>query len=230
MGGGAWSFLVGGAIYLVNSVNERDLNLLTSYVKLSSTGSFATLILPTYSLAVVLLDNRLDNGNLVNPYESWVHTMRSHRHKRYKPTALRYNPAYKKIPVLVHNGKTGDELLVILKNIDEGRKQAPLLPKDPYQKVRACFWAKLGFDISPGCLHQAREIAGGRQNSTYGDPEKFDIAGLKIVHEERLPLLSAWIQDFADAQIIKDNWPPQAQMLANCHALLDASCTAAASK
>lgn len=50
-----------------------------------------------------------------------------------------------------------------------------------------------------------------------------DIAGLKIVHEERLPLLSAWIQDFADAQIIKDNWPPQAQMLANCHALLDAS-------
>lgn len=57
-----------------------------------------------------------------------------------------------------------------------------------------------------------------------------DIAGLKIVHEERLPLLSAWIQDFADAQIIKDNWPPQAQMLANRHALLDASCTAAASK
>ena len=46
--------------------------------------------------------------------------------------------------MLVHNGKTGDELLVILKNIDEGRKQAPLLPKDPYQKVRACFWAKLG--------------------------------------------------------------------------------------
>ena len=35
MGGGAWSFLVGGAIYLVNSVNERDLNLLTSYVKVS---------------------------------------------------------------------------------------------------------------------------------------------------------------------------------------------------
>ncbi|KAI3670576.1 hypothetical protein L1987_87915 [Smallanthus sonchifolius] len=33
MGGGAWSFLVGGAICLVNSVNERDLSLLTSYVE-----------------------------------------------------------------------------------------------------------------------------------------------------------------------------------------------------
>jgi hypothetical protein len=31
MGGGAWPFLVGGVICLVNSVNERDLNLLNSW-------------------------------------------------------------------------------------------------------------------------------------------------------------------------------------------------------
>ncbi len=30
MGGGAWPFLVGGVICLVNSVNERDLGLLNS--------------------------------------------------------------------------------------------------------------------------------------------------------------------------------------------------------
>ncbi|PPR85938.1 hypothetical protein GOBAR_AA34755 [Gossypium barbadense] len=34
MGGGAWPFLVGGAICLVNSVNERDLSLLTSYTEI----------------------------------------------------------------------------------------------------------------------------------------------------------------------------------------------------
>ena len=34
MGGGAWPFLVGGVICLVNSVNERDLNLLNSYMNL----------------------------------------------------------------------------------------------------------------------------------------------------------------------------------------------------
>ena len=34
MDGGAWPFLVGGAICLVNSVNERDLNLLNSTYKL----------------------------------------------------------------------------------------------------------------------------------------------------------------------------------------------------
>ena len=34
MGGGAWPFLVGGVICLVNSVNERDLSLLTSQFNL----------------------------------------------------------------------------------------------------------------------------------------------------------------------------------------------------
>ena len=36
MGGGAWPFLVGGVICLVNSVNERDLNLLNSHAARSS--------------------------------------------------------------------------------------------------------------------------------------------------------------------------------------------------
>ena len=35
MGGGAWPFLVGGAICLVNFVNERDLSLLISYAEVS---------------------------------------------------------------------------------------------------------------------------------------------------------------------------------------------------
>ncbi len=32
MGGGAWPFLVGGVICLVNSFNERDLDLLNSFI------------------------------------------------------------------------------------------------------------------------------------------------------------------------------------------------------
>ena len=35
MGGGAWPFLVGGVICLVNSDNERDLRLLNSAVRLA---------------------------------------------------------------------------------------------------------------------------------------------------------------------------------------------------
>ena len=40
MGGGAWPFLVGGVICLVNSVNERDLNLLNSFPNFGSSVYF----------------------------------------------------------------------------------------------------------------------------------------------------------------------------------------------
>ena len=36
MGGGAWPFLVGGVICLVNSVNERDPRLLNSWANCSA--------------------------------------------------------------------------------------------------------------------------------------------------------------------------------------------------
>ena len=38
MGGGAWPFLVGGVICLLNCVNERDLNLLnrSAYLRISA--------------------------------------------------------------------------------------------------------------------------------------------------------------------------------------------------
>jgi hypothetical protein len=38
MGGGAWPFLVGGVICLLNCDNERDLNLLNSYANLCVRG------------------------------------------------------------------------------------------------------------------------------------------------------------------------------------------------
>ncbi|XP_050222000.1 probable glutathione S-transferase [Mercurialis annua] len=55
---------------------------------------------------------------------------------------LQFNSVYKRIPVLIHNGKPISESVVIIEYLDDICKQNPLFSPDPYQKAMARFWAK----------------------------------------------------------------------------------------
>ncbi|KAK4432330.1 putative glutathione S-transferase [Sesamum alatum] len=83
------------------------------------------------------------------------------------PLLLKYNPVHKKVPLLLHNAKPVAESLVILEYIDETWPEGPpILPKDPYERSKARFWARFVEDKCMPAMWKACWSRGEEQEKT----------------------------------------------------------------
>ncbi|KAH7844722.1 hypothetical protein Vadar_030985 [Vaccinium darrowii] len=104
------------------------------------------------------------------------------------PLLLELNPVHKKVPVFIHGDKVILESFLILEYIDETWKQFPILPRDPYDRAMAQFWAKFA-------------------------EEKEEVGSMKIVDPILFPSTTVWMENFRNHPVIKDKLPPRDEMV-----------------
>ncbi|KAJ1693406.1 hypothetical protein LUZ63_010104 [Rhynchospora breviuscula] len=95
---------------------------------------------------------------------------------------LKSNPVYKKIPVLIHNGKPICESMIIVEYIDETWSVgASILPSDPYDRAIARFWTAYVDDKIPDLIRKLRPLVKGSAEAEV-EAEKL-IAALQLLEE-----------------------------------------------
>ncbi|XP_022036133.1 probable glutathione S-transferase isoform X3 [Helianthus annuus] len=152
---------------------------------------------------------------------------------------LKYNPVYKQVPVLVHNGNPIPESLVIIEYIDDVWKGYPILPQDPYEKSVVRFWAKFidstvfGSNGAEHAIAEAHKQLQVVENKLAVEGNKFfggdninliDIAasfiaywlgmleegtGIKFVPKDKFPKITEWADNFLKVEVVKDVLPPR---------------------
>ncbi|XP_042488533.1 probable glutathione S-transferase isoform X2 [Macadamia integrifolia] len=150
---------------------------------------------------------------------------------------LKSNPVYKKIPVLIHNGKPISESTVILEYIEETWPENPLLPVDPHERAIARFWIKFMEDkdkAKKDCLEVLRTI---EEHGLKEDKKFFggtnigltdlvfgllayqwelmeEIVGVKLMEVHSFPRLHTWAENFKSVSVIKENLPDRDRLFA----------------
>ncbi|KAI3921147.1 hypothetical protein MKX01_036126 [Papaver californicum] len=144
---------------------------------------------------------------------------------------LASNPVYKKVPVLIHNGKPVPESSIIVENIDDAWPTPSLLPACPYEKSVARFWADF-IDKKKEYIEilKVLEEALGKKDYFGGDTFGFvDIIAIPLTSwfhayevfgnfkvEDECPKFSAWMKKCMERETVAKSLP---DMMRKMHGL-----------
>ncbi|XP_021733832.1 glutathione S-transferase U9-like [Chenopodium quinoa] len=109
---------------------------------------------------------------------------------------LQYNPVYKKVPVLVHNGLPIAESMIILEYIDETWADPPhLLPKNPLLRAKYRFWAAY-FQL----IFQTMQKTLLTEGEAHQDVKKELLKKLDVVEQEIIQVFQNGLPSFKDVK------------------------------
>ncbi|KAG5236454.1 tau class glutathione transferase [Salix suchowensis] len=154
------------------------------------------------------------------------------------PLLLQCNPVHKKIPVLIHGGKSICESLVILEYLEDTWPQNPLMPDDPYERALARFWVKFVEEKGVAVWIMFYSSGEEKEKAVEDSLEMLktleehislvdlacgwiaqwlevleEVAGVKLIEPQKFPRLHKWIENFKDEPIIQENLPGHDEML-----------------
>uniref|UniRef100_A0A7N2LAN3 Glutathione S-transferase n=1 Tax=Quercus lobata TaxID=97700 RepID=A0A7N2LAN3_QUELO len=124
---------------------------------------------------------------------------------------LRHNPVYKKVPVLVHNGKSIAESLIILEYIECWNSTPKLLPEDPHQRAKVRFWANY-YDQKVVPIFYIIFGAKGKEEREKAIEDLSQV--LKVFEEEKNPKFLSWVNALKNCPLMEETLPPHEKLVA----------------